>query len=119
MPTPTILKRLDKSTLLDIIYDELLNQSSLFKNMGFTLSVSDAVLDTIADRVIAHNTGARDVKKELESLLYNAKKVVLESAPEGVCNINESGDTEALRKKGNKEEIVCFPGAEYLKYTEE
>lgn len=119
MPTPTILKPLDKKTLLDIIYDELLNQTSLFKNMGFTLCVSDIVLDTIADRVIAHNTGARDVKKELESLLYNAKKIVLESAPEGVCNINENGDTEALRKRGKKEEIVRFPGAKYLKYTDE
>lgn len=118
MPTPTVLKPLDKSTILDIIYDELESQNSLFKTMDFELSVSDAVLNTIADRVLAHKTGARDVKKELENLLYNAKRILLESAPSGICTINEHGDTEVLKKDGKKTEILHFKGAEHLKYTD-
>ncbi len=118
MPSPTILKPLNKSTILDIIYDELKSQNSLFETMDFKLSVNDAVLDTIADRVIDHKTGARDIKKEIEALLYNAKRVLLESVPGGICNINENGDTEILRKIGEKTEIVHFKGVEYLKYID-
>lgn len=117
IPTPIILEPLSRTAILDIIYSQLNAQNTLFSIKGFSLSVDEMVLNKIVDRVLLHNTGARDVAKELSALLYNAKYNLLESHPNGgICEIDENGNTSIsfYLNKSSSANQIWFEGPEYL-----
>lgn len=120
MPNPIVLTPLAKDKIIDIIYLCLNEQNYLFTSKGFELIVDPFLIDKIADRVMSHKTGARDIRKEVSSLLYRAKFKVLESAPGGgICEIDEQGRTSILYNSLlKKTEVMEFPGAKYFQEGE-
>ena len=121
IPSPMVLKPLSKETLLDIAYAELEKQLSLFHAFGCELCVDENVLNTIVDIAALHKTGARDIKKEIRKLLYKAKRALFANAAGGICEIDRSGNTTILRtaKTTGKTELLEFPGAKNLRFSEE
>ncbi len=116
LPNPTILKPLAPSNIMDIIYDNLLQQDTLFKSKGFSLIVDELVLNKLVNRVLAHNTGARDVKKEVSALLYPAKYRLMQSTPNGICEIDENGATTMIYNSANSPNpmLMHVKGPDYL-----
>ena len=115
-PTPIVLNNLSYFTILSIIQSKLAKKKSIFSAKNFELRIDELVLSKIACRVMEHNTGARDIKKELESLLYQAEYQVMNSRSGGSCDINENGDATVLYEdtKSKRLGIVELIGKDYL-----
>ena len=65
-----------------------------------------------------HKTGARDIKKQLDKLLYSAEFEVLNHHSDGICEIDEYGKT-TLCYQSKDSKTVCTKEIEGEKYLQE
>ncbi|MBQ9279915.1 MAG: AAA family ATPase [Clostridia bacterium] len=120
----TVVQRLNdlsKETLTDIIYSCLSTASDYFTKKNFKLEVDPFLIENMAIRALEAKTGARDVDKLVEDLIYPALYEVLQSKAGGVCLVHEDSSIEILREqlKTSNAEIVGIPAnAKYQEMVE-
>lgn len=95
-PYPILLNKLSYENILDIVDEKLIEEDILFKIKGYDLSINPFAKEKIARHVMLQKTGARDVKKESDELLYPLEFLLLCSPPNGSCEIDEYGTASLL-----------------------
>ncbi len=118
IPDPIVLKPLSFDTIMDILYNKIMKENVLFATKNVSLTIDPLVLNKIVYRVMEHQTGARDIKKQLDRLLFNAEFEVLDHPSEGICEIDEYGKT-TLCYKSIDAKTVCTKEIEGEKYLQE
>lgn len=93
------LNDLSVSTLTDIIYNTLATSSDFFAKKYFQLEVDPFLIENMAISSLNAKTGARDIDKIVEDLIYPALYEVFQSEPGGICHIKEDSSIELLRHK--------------------
>lgn len=109
-PYPIVLDPLSYEAYLDIINVKLLKEDSIFKAKNFDLYVNPYAKEKIVRYVMTQKTGARDIRKEVDELLYPAEFQVLNCNSNGICEIDEYGTASILctDRKTNRIEVKQY-----------